>query len=206
MRHFVVIAPSFIRDQIAGIGSRVTDADLNGSTPGSALVEVSEDGRPLDSKDVERVRLALAGAAPIAVAPIAPHQPNPTSPQALPGQAAGGLMLAGRDLPYVAAGSADESAASRVERLRSELAAAEAEAAAAPADALVPEPPVRRSGDAGRPPEPGPLDGSIPDLETHLGTINDLAEVQALREGEVAGKSRTGALAAIDARIAELDG
>jgi hypothetical protein len=117
-------------------------------------------------------------------------------------------MLAGRDLPYVAAGGTDEPAASRVERLKRELAAAEAEVTATPVPAdgpLVPEAPVRRSGEEGKQEEPGPLDQSIPALETHLGTLNDVEELRRLRAAEEGGKSRSGALAAIDARLEELD-
>lgn len=52
--------------------------------------------------------------------------------------------------------------------------------------------------------EPGPLDQSIANLEAHLEGIDDADELRALREGEVAGKSRAGALAAIDARLEAL--
>lgn len=53
--------------------------------------------------------------------------------------------------------------------------------------------------------EPSALDGSIDDLKTHLSTVNDAAELDQLRAAETAGKSRAGALKAIDDRKAELD-
>lgn len=52
--------------------------------------------------------------------------------------------------------------------------------------------------------EPGPLDGSVDDLTAHLTTVADADEVQALIDAETAGKSRKGALAALEARRDEL--
>lgn len=52
--------------------------------------------------------------------------------------------------------------------------------------------------------EPGPLDMSIDDLTAHLSEIEDADEVEALIEAETAGKSRKGALAALEARRDEL--
>jgi hypothetical protein len=48
--------------------------------------------------------------------------------------------------------------------------------------------------------EPGPLDGSVDELEKHLSTIEDADEIQRLIDAETAGKSRKGALAALEAR------
>lgn len=50
-----------------------------------------------------------------------------------------------------------------------------------------------------------PLDGSVPQLTEYLETVGDVAELRAMREAEVGGKTRTTALAAIDVRIAELE-
>jgi hypothetical protein len=48
--------------------------------------------------------------------------------------------------------------------------------------------------------EPGPLDRSIPELEKHLEGVTDADEVQRLIDAETAGKSRSGALAVLEAR------
>lgn len=52
--------------------------------------------------------------------------------------------------------------------------------------------------------EPGPLDGSVDDLVAHLEGVTDPDAVQALIDAETAGKSRKGALAALEARRDEL--
>lgn len=52
--------------------------------------------------------------------------------------------------------------------------------------------------------EPGPLDMSIEDLTAHLATVDDLDAIQALIDAETAGKSRKGAMAALEARRDEL--
>lgn len=55
-------------------------------------------------------------------------------------------------------------------------------------------------------PDPGPLDQSIPDLTAYLETVSDLGTLDALIEAEKGGKSRSGALEALDARKAVLQG
>jgi len=52
--------------------------------------------------------------------------------------------------------------------------------------------------------EPGPLDMSVDDLTAHLAAVEDPDEVQKLIDAETAGKSRKGALAALEARRDEL--
>lgn len=52
--------------------------------------------------------------------------------------------------------------------------------------------------DAGN--EPGPLDQSVEKLTAHLETVTDADEVERLLVAEKAGKSRTGAVAALEAR------
>ncbi|MES3042677.1 hypothetical protein [Sphingomonas faeni] len=52
--------------------------------------------------------------------------------------------------------------------------------------------------------EPGPLDGSVDELTAHLANMTDADEVQKLFDAETAGKSRKGALSAIEARRDEL--
>lgn len=52
--------------------------------------------------------------------------------------------------------------------------------------------------------EPGPLDGSVDDLEAYIEDVDDVDVVQRLIDAETAGKSRKGALAALEARRDEL--
>lgn len=52
--------------------------------------------------------------------------------------------------------------------------------------------------------EPGPLDLSVGDLAVHLATVENVDDVQKLIDAETAGKSRKGALAALEARRDEL--
>lgn len=59
-------------------------------------------------------------------------------------------------------------------------------------------------GVGGETAEPGPLDGSVDDLSAHLATVDDPDAIQALIDAETAGKSRKGALAALEARRDEL--
>ena len=60
------------------------------------------------------------------------------------------------------------------------------------------------SPDDGEKVEPGPLDHSIDDLVVHLAGVTDPDEVQRLIDAETAGKSRKGALEALEARRDEL--
>lgn len=233
MRHFIVAKPSYIADRLVDAGSRITDAWLNGAEPGTNLIETDEAGVPKDPRDIATLLATGVNLGPVQVAPVAPHAPNPTAPQAIPAQAAGGVQLAG-DREYVPADGVEssEAAAARVESLKAQLAAAEeaaaALAAADPGD-LAPEPPKRRddaaaaaaaipvrvvkddnqdggNGQGSGSQEPGPLDGSIEALTTHLETVSDAAEVDRLIAAEKGGKSRVGALAALDARKAALAG
>lgn len=52
--------------------------------------------------------------------------------------------------------------------------------------------------------EPGPLDGSVEELTAHLASVTDADEVQKLIDAETAGKSRKGALSALEARRDEI--
>lgn len=61
------------------------------------------------------------------------------------------------------------------------------------------------AGQAGQP-EPGPLDQSIPELTAYLETVGDVGAVDALIAAEKGGKSRSGALEALEARKAALQG
>ncbi len=48
--------------------------------------------------------------------------------------------------------------------------------------------------------EPGPLDQSVEKLTAYLEGVTDADEVQKLIDAETAGKSRTGAITALEAR------
>jgi hypothetical protein len=54
--------------------------------------------------------------------------------------------------------------------------------------------------------EPGPLDQSIADLTAHIDGIDDADEIQRLIDAETAGKSRSGALAALNDRLTAING
>jgi hypothetical protein len=49
--------------------------------------------------------------------------------------------------------------------------------------------------------EPGPLDQSVEKLTAYLETVTDAAEIEKLIEDEKGGKSRSGALAVLEARL-----
>jgi hypothetical protein len=52
---------------------------------------------------------------------------------------------------------------------------------------------------------PGPLDQSVPELESYLDGVDDLGEIVALIDAEEKGKTRKGALDALRARKAALE-
>lgn len=54
--------------------------------------------------------------------------------------------------------------------------------------------------------DPGPLDKSIPDLTVYLETVSDVGTIDALIAAEKGGKSRNGAIDALEARKAALQG
>src|SRR5688572_26217649 len=95
IRYFTVVKPSFIADQLVAVGSRITDAFLNGAEPGSNLVETNENGEPVNPDELAKLLAIGAPTGPRTIAPIMPHAPNPIHPQALLGQQAGGVQLAG---------------------------------------------------------------------------------------------------------------
>lgn len=51
-----------------------------------------------------------------------------------------------------------------------------------------------------------PIDNTIPGVTSAIAKIDDVAHLNALREAEVAGQNRDGALAAIDSRITAVQG
>lgn len=56
------------------------------------------------------------------------------------------------------------------------------------------------------PAEPGPLDLAIPELVAELAKIDDVEVIDAMIASETAGKTRVGAIEALSARKAELEG
>lgn len=82
----------------------------------------------------------------------------------------------------------------RIAELEAKLAAASKAPAAAPAAAT------------GAQPDPGPLDKSIPDLTAYLETVSDVGTIDALIAAEKGGKSRSGAIDALEARKTALQG
>lgn len=54
--------------------------------------------------------------------------------------------------------------------------------------------------------DPGPLDKSIPDLTAYLETVSDVGTIDALIAAEKGGKSRSGAIDALEARKVALQG
>jgi hypothetical protein len=62
-------------------------------------------------------------------------------------------------------------------------------------------PPGSWTGEAVAATEPGPLDLSVAKLTEHLETVTDLGDLEALMASEKAGKTRDGAVKAIQARI-----
>lgn len=103
-RHFVLVATSFIGGSLLAPGSRVTDADLgtyvdpaDGRTkavkPGETLVEVNEDGSPIDQAGAYKLQAIAGDTTGYQVAAVAPFSPNPTRPQGAPTQTAGGVSL-----------------------------------------------------------------------------------------------------------------
>ena len=59
---------------------------------------------------------------------------------------------------------------------------------------------VKFDGKDEKSPEPGPLDQSVEKLTAYLGTVTDADEIEKLIVAETAGKSRAGAIAALEAR------
>jgi hypothetical protein len=68
-----------------------------------------------------------------------------------------------------------------------------------------PAPVTRRPETAGSElPEPSPLDASLPALRAYLARVRDVSHIDVLIAAETAGKTRKGALAALNARRDEL--
>ncbi|RVT93702.1 hypothetical protein [Sphingomonas crocodyli] len=107
------------------------------------------------------------------------------------------------DLPdFGKKGDAPAEATAEIDRLKAAL--ADETARADEAEAKVAELEAKLAA-ANKPSgEPGPLDQSVEKLTEHLQTMTDADEIEKLIAAETAGKSRSGALAALKARQDEL--
>lgn len=217
MKRWILLEASYIASTLLAPGSVVTEEDLGPDTePGRALVEVDENLQPVT--DDGRRQLLQSGVLPLGtaqIAPVNPHAPNPTRPQAIPPRAVLDPALA-TDRGYVPAEGVEsnEAVSARAEQT-DQLIRRQAEISEQ--GQAQPEAPQRRTSarstdsgstggeGGGEPIEPGPLDQSIEKLSAHLDGVDDRDELTRLRAAETAGKSRTGALDAIDARIAAID-
>lgn len=104
LKHYVLIGVSFIGGSLLAPGSRVTSDDLGtyrdpgtGTErpvkPGETLVEVTEDGRPIDEAAAWKLQSIAGQLSDMPIAAVQPFSPNPTRPQGAPAQAPGGVSL-----------------------------------------------------------------------------------------------------------------
>lgn len=156
--------------------------------PPNTPIQVSSDIAQAEADNAKENKVAsalrdfdqreFANQVPVAVAAIGPTGPNPTQPQALP---PGAYQTPG--------GYADATGVP--------LVAETTNTPAAPAG----EPVVEEGGPAtAKTQEPDALDQSVEKLTAHLETVNDPAEIDRLIAAEKGGKSRAGALSALDDR------
>ncbi len=152
MKRWMLTEAAFIGAALLAAGSIITEEDLpvgidptdeDGereirSEPPTSSIEINEKGEAIRKKD--RAAAAALGIGYTEVAPIAPHAPNPTMPQALPPHGVGETLPPGT---YVPADGAQGSA----EALDAEMVAATAGpmAAAAPPEATETRPKRRGS-------------------------------------------------------------
>lgn len=104
LKHYVLIGVSFIGGSLLAPGSRVTSDDLGtyrdpssgeerSVKPGETLVEVNEDGTPVDETSAWRLQSVAGDLSDMPIAAVQPFSPNPTAPQGAPAQAPGGVSL-----------------------------------------------------------------------------------------------------------------
>jgi hypothetical protein len=116
MARYILLQPHFIGGTLLAAGSIVTDEDLGeGVEAGNEMVEVNAKGQPKSKEDADRLRGLGIPTEPIEVAPVSPHAPNPTMPQALPPHGIGEVEPAGNFVPADGVES-DEAAAARAEQ------------------------------------------------------------------------------------------
>lgn len=139
LKHYVLVGVSFIGGSLLAPGSRVTSDDLgtyrDPSTgrelpvkPGETLVEVTEDGRPIDETAAWKLQSIAGQLSVMPIAAVQPFSPNPTAAQGAPAQAPGGVSLAEQHLrtgPATGVES-DAAAAARSEQADNSAKAVEA--------------------------------------------------------------------------------
>ena len=130
MKRYLLTEAAFIGAALLAAGSIITENDLPvgphpdtendedfRSPPPDSAIEIDSNGQPVKKRD--RATMQALGLGVTEVAPIAPHAPNPTMPQALPPHGVGDTLPPGT---YVPADGAQGSA----EALDAEMVAATA--------------------------------------------------------------------------------
>src|SRR5690349_602209 len=122
MKRFMLKEPHFIGGALLAAGSIVTEGDLgkdrkgHKTKPGEGLVEINAHGQAVDRDEADEVQRLGVSAIPVEVAPVSPHAPNPTMPQALPAHNVGEVLPAGTFVPAQGVES-DEAAEARAEQV-----------------------------------------------------------------------------------------
>lgn len=139
LKHYVLTGVSFIGGSLLAPGSRVTSDDLGtyrdpatgqerAVKPGETLVEVTEDGRPIDDTAAWKLQSVAGMVGDMPIAAVQPFSPNPTAAQGAPAQAPGGVSLVEGHLRTGPAQGveSDEAAAARAEQASNSAKAVEA--------------------------------------------------------------------------------
>ena len=126
-KRYQLTEPAFIGGALLAEGSRITDDDLPvgpdprnpgktmRSPPPETAIEIDANGVAVNKAD-RVIQETIGAAQPIQVAPIQPHAPNPTAPQALPGHGVASPLPVGEYVPAEGVES-NEAAAARAEQL-----------------------------------------------------------------------------------------
>lgn len=150
------------------------------NTPILVSKQLADDDAKNDTQGLAEVPKNWQPPVAVEMAAIGPTGPNPTQPQVLP---PGAFQMLG--------GYAGPDGASIV----AETTKPDAQPAAINGGLEVEEGGPATGGDG-----KDALDGSVTELKTYLEGVNDPAEIDRLTKAEKAGKSRTGALTALDER------
>lgn len=156
MKRYLLTEAAFIGAALLAAGSIITENDLPvgphpdpendddyRSPPPESAIEIDTNGQPVKKRDRATLAALGLGAPAVEVAPIAPHAPNPTMPQALPPHGVGETLPPGTYVPADGAqGSAGELDA---EMIAATSGASPTAAAAPPADTQATAPKRRGS-------------------------------------------------------------
>lgn len=153
MKRYLLTEAAFIGAALLAAGSIITENDLPvgphpdpdndddfRSPPPDSAIEIDSHGQPVKKRDRATMQ-ALGLGVVTEVAPIAPHAPNPTMPQALPSHGVGETLPPG---VYVPADGAQGSAGELDAEMVAATAGASPMAAAAPPAAATETAPKRR--------------------------------------------------------------